>query len=53
MNELFLAIAAAAMIGAAIYNGHQGLVLRGINKRLRAIVKDLKSAPKPDTDDVH
>jgi hypothetical protein len=53
MNELILAIAAAAMIAAAIYNGHQGLVLRGINKRLMEIVKNLEAGMKAGTDDVH
>jgi hypothetical protein len=53
VNELILAIAAAAMIGAAIYNGHQGLVLRGINKRLLQVLKNLEADMKAGTDDVH
>lgn len=48
-------LAAAAMIGAAIWNTHQALVLRGINKRLMTIVKDLEAglkAERPDDKDL-
>jgi hypothetical protein len=42
MNNLLLLLSAAAMIGAAIWNTHQALVLRGINKRLAGVVKNLE-----------
>lgn len=45
MNELLLLLSAAAMIGAAIYMGHQGLVLRKINKRLAGVVAELEAHP--------
>jgi hypothetical protein len=43
VNQLLLLLSAAAMIGAAIYNGHQALMLRGINKRLAGVVKNLET----------
>lgn len=43
MNNLLLLLAAAAMIGAAIYAGHQGLVLRRINKTLKGVVDSLQA----------
>jgi hypothetical protein len=47
MNELLLLLAAAAMIGAAIYLGQQGLMLRGINQTLRGVVESLEQSKRP------
>lgn len=51
MNELLLMIATAVMIGAAIWNTHQALVLRGINKRLLAVVAEIEADMKASQSD--
>jgi hypothetical protein len=45
VSELLFLFASALMIIAALYMGHQGFVLRGINKRLAAVVEDLERHP--------
>jgi hypothetical protein len=45
MNQLLLLVSAAAMVGAAIYLGHQGLRLARINKMLEKVVQDLHDNP--------
>ena len=49
MGNLILLLAAALMIGAAIYLGHQGLRLKKINRMLEAVVKHAIDNP-PWTD---
>jgi hypothetical protein len=43
VSNLILLFAAAVMVIAAIYMGHQGLRLARINKMLEVIVKSLES----------
>jgi hypothetical protein len=45
VNQLFLLFAAVAMVGAAIYMGQQGLVLRRANKILKGVVDSLQADP--------
>jgi hypothetical protein len=45
MNQLLFLLASAAMIGAAIYLGHQGIVMRRANKIIAGVVDTLTETP--------
>jgi hypothetical protein len=45
VNTLLFLLATAAMIGAAIYLGHQGIVMRRANKIIAGVVNTLTANP--------
>jgi hypothetical protein len=51
MNTLILLIAAAVMIGAAIFLGQEAMKLRKINKMLAGVVKALHDNPPHKEED--